>query len=310
MIKSQIRWLAGISAVLFATLISFTAIAQTQVNQISISVSPTVFELSANPGDSLFEQFRIVNGTDQDLVLSTTPKNFTASGEEGGVDLTEEETGFSLASWITVDPVDIVIPARGSKIFKFSIDVPISAEPGGHFGSVIVKTEGVRVDQTGASVSEEIGPLILVSIAGDVKEEASIVEFKTAKSFWETGPIEFNTRVENSGNVHFKPRGTIVIKNTFGSQETSINLEEKNVLPGTIRKLVNEWSPGFKIGRYTADLSVVYGKDSTIKTASTSFIIFPYKIVIPAIIGVILLVFVLVRFRTRIAAASKALAGK
>jgi hypothetical protein len=305
-----------ISRVVLAGLLIITGFALTrpvqaqQVNQITISVSPTVFELSANPGDVLSESFRIVNGTDQELTLTATPKNFTAEGEEGGVNLTEEETSFSLASWITASPTEVNVPARGSQIFDFTIAVPENAEPGGHFGSVIIQTEATQLDQTGASVSQEAGPLILVSVAGDIIEEASIIDFMPTKSFWESGPVVLETRVENSGNVHFKPSGTIVIKNMFGNEETTINLEERNVLPGTIRKLVNEWSPGFRVGNFTADLSIVYGPDSAIETASTSFIIFPYKIIIPALLGGILVVFVGIRYRSNFAAASRALRGK
>lgn len=281
-----------------------------QATQVTISVSPTVFELSANPGDSISNSFRIINGTDQELTLQATPKNFTASGEEGAVDLTEDETSFSLASWISVEPRQTVIPARGSQTFDFTIDVPANAEPGGHFGSVIVNTQPIAIDASGAAVSQEAGPLILVSVAGDIKKGGQIAEFKAQKGFWETGPIVLETRVENQGNVHFKPSGTITIKNMFGQQVTTIDLEERNVLPGTIRKLVNEWNPGFAAGKYTADLTVVFEDGQNVATASTSFIVFPWKVIIPAILGVILLIFLLVKFRRRIAAAGRALAGK
>lgn len=298
----------SVLGVVVAGLFSYVQAQQTE--QVTISVSPTVFELSANPGEVLENSFRIVNGTDQELTLSATPKNFTAEGEEGGVNLTEEETSFSLANWIAVSPQEIVVPARGSQTFDFSITVPENAEPGGHFGSVIVSTNPVSLDTTGASVSQEAGPLLLVSVAGDIQKSAKIVEFKPAQGFYESGPVTLETRVQNDGNVHFKPTGTISIKDMFGNEVTKINLEEKNVLPDTIRKLVNEWSPGFSVGRYTADLSIVFGTDQAVETASTSFIIFPYKIIIPAFLGGILVVFALIKFRRRIAAAGKALAGK
>lgn len=306
----MMRW-APLGLVVAAAL-TLSAIwqAQAQQAQVTISVSPTVFELSANPGDSLSNSFRIINGTDQELTLQATPKNFTAAGEEGAVDLTEDETTFSLASWIKVEPAQVIIPARGSQTFDFTIDVPPNAEPGGHFGSVIVKTQPIAIDASGAAVSQEAGPLILVSVAGDINQSGQIVGFAPTKTFWETGPISLETRVENQGNVHFKPSGTIVIKNLFGRQVTSIDLEERNVLPGTIRKLINEWSPGFAVGKYTADLSIVFDSGATVDTASTSFIVFPYKIIIPVLLGVILLIFLLVRFRRRIAAAGRALAGK
>lgn len=302
--------LVFIAVFLLSAVLAAGLVRAQQPSQITLSVSPISFELSANPGDTLERSFRIVNGTDSELTLTTTPKNFTAEGEEGGVNLTDEETSFSLASWISVNPVEAVVPARGSQTFAFSIKVPDNAEPGGHFGSVIVKTNPIAIDATGAAVSQEAGPLILVSVAGDISESANIVEFKSQKSFWENGPIVLETRVENKGNVHFKPSGIITIKDMFGREVTKINLEERNVLPGTIRKLVNEWDPGFAVGRYTADLSIVFGPNQTLATATTTFTIFPYKIIVPALVGLVLLVVLLVRSRKRIAAAGRALTGR
>ncbi len=103
-----------------------------QTDTITLNVSPTVIELDANPGEPQKGSFKIVNGSDIALELTTTPKNFTASDELGGVNLTEEDTSYSLAKWITVSPSNVDIPARGSQIFNYTINVPDDAEPGGH----------------------------------------------------------------------------------------------------------------------------------------------------------------------------------
>lgn len=295
---------------LVSTVAIFAGLALAQdTSTIALSVSPQVFEVNADPGDVITESFKIVNGTDIDLTLNATPKNFTPDGEDGGVTLTESTTSFSLASWITVSPTKVTVPARGSQVFDFVITLPADAEPGSHLGSIIVQTDPIDIDGSGAAVSQEIGPLILASVSGDIVESAEIASF-TTDSFWEKGPIEFETRVTNNGNVHFKPSGTIEIKNMFGNIVATIDLEEKNVLPNSTRRLVNEWSPGFTVGRYTADLTLVYGADGTILTGSTSFTVFPYKVILPITLGVILLVWIGVRYRGRISKAGKALSGK
>ncbi len=286
------------------------SLAQQETGSIALSVSPQVFEVSADPGDVVTESFKIVNGTDIDLTLSATPKNFTPEGEDGSINLTQESTPYSLASWISVSPLEVVVPARGSQVFDFVITLPVDAEPGSHLGSVIVQTNPVDIDGSGAAVSQEIGPLILVSVSGDIVEAAEIASF-TTDSVWEKGPIAFETRVTNNGNVHFKPSGTIEIKNIFGNVVTNIDLEEKNVLPNSTRKLVNEWAPsGFTVGRYTADLTLVYGSDGVILTDSISFTVFPYKVIVPVTLGVILLVYLGVKYRGRLSRAGKALSGK
>lgn len=305
--SSVIIGLLSLFAILF--LVSSARAQEPQsAEQVTLSVSPVSVELDANPGQRIEGSFKIVSGADVTLELTTTPKNFTASGEEGGVDLTTDDTSYSLAKWITVSPQSVELPARSSQIFDYVIDVPADAEPGGHFGSVIVATEPVQVDTTGPAVSQEVGPLILVKIAGDTLQEASIVDFTTQDSLLENGPVIFSTRVENTGNVHFKPKGTIKIKDTFGREVTTIDLEEKNVLPSAIRKLTNDWNPtGFSFGLYTADLTLIYGLDNEIVTASTSFILFPYKTIVPATLVIVFVIYYVIKNRERISKATSVL---
>ncbi len=300
----------GVIVAAMAVLTGFTFAQDTATDTVALSVSPQVFEISADPGNSIDNSFKIVNGTDADLTMTATPKNFTPQGEEGGVTLTEDDTAYSLASWTTVSPTTVVIPARGSQVFDFNITLPLGAEPGSHLGSIIVQTEAATLDESGVAVSQEIGPLILVSVSGDIVVGAEVASF-TTDSFWEKGPILFETRVTNTGNVHFKPRGTIEIKNMFGKVVTTIDVQEKNVLPDSTRLLVDEWAAdGFTVGSFTADLTLVYGPDDTIITSSASFFVFPYKTIVPITLGVILVVWLVVRYRKRIGRAGKALSGK
>lgn len=300
----------GAIVALMAVFTSFTFAQQPATDTVALSVSPQVFEVNANPGDTITDSFKIVNGTDIALTLTATPKNFTPEGEEGGVNLTEDNTAYSLASWTTVAPETVTLPARASQVFDFTITLPVDAEPGSHLGSIIVQTQAAKLDESGVAVSQEIGPLVLVSVSGDTVMNAELASFDT-KTVWEKGPVLFNTRVTNTGNVHFKPRGTIEIKNTFGRVVATVDLQEKNVLPNSTRHLVDEWAAdGFRVGKYTADLTLVYGPDDTILTSETTFYLFPYKTLVPATLGVILVLWLAIKYRGRLSRAAKALGGK
>lgn len=304
------RILLGVGSVFIAAFLFVPWVAGQDSPEITLSLSPQTFDISANPGESIDNSFRIVNGEDREVSLTTSVKNFTVGDEAGGVNLTEEDTNWSVADWISVSPSETTIEALGSKIFDFTIDVPAGAEPGSHFGAIIVRTTPDELNPEGPTVSQEIGPLVLVKVAGDVTEMAEIASFGATRSFWLTSPVELETRISNTGNVHFKPSGTITIKNMFGSEVTTINLSEQNVLPDSIRAIVDEWDPGVvAFGRYTADLSLVYGGDDTILTASTSFYVFPI-LTTTVVVGAIILLVVVIRGRRRIGKAFGALAGK
>jgi len=273
-----------------------------------LSISPPSFELSANPGGTLENTIKVENVSAETLKIAVDRRNFTAVGEEGAVGLTEEETNFSLASWITVTPPEAEIPAKSTRIFNFKINVPLNAEAGGHFGSIVFRIGGGPITQTGASVTQELGALILLRIAGKTTEEATLQSFFTQKKFWEYGPVEFEIKTKNSGNVHLKPKGTITISNSFGKKVGVVEVEPKNVLPGAVRKSTASWGKKILLGKYTAVLSLVYGAGSgKMITGSTTFIGFPYRIGGVVLAVLLVLFFLLYRGRKRIRLALRVL---
>ena len=299
-------------AVLTGLLFSFASGAQAQTApQTGLAVSPPTFELSANPGDTLKNSIRVDNLTDEPLELTAIKRNFTAMGEEGGIDLSEQEGNYSLANWIEVTPSTFTLPARESKVFDYTIKVPAMAEPGSRFGSIMFKTAAKPLnDQNGVAVAQEIGALVFVKVAGEVKEKASIVDFAPQFNINENGPVGFDIRIKNDGNVQFKPTGTITISNFFGQKVATIPINAENVLPEATRKMGASWDNFWLFGKYEATVSIVYGNDNQILTATTTFWGFPFKLVLGIILACALLGFIIYPRRARIARAIKILFGK
>lgn len=277
-----------------------------------LAISPPTFELAANPGDRLVNSLRVDNVVDIPLEVSVDTRNFTALGEEGGIDLSAEEDAYSLASWISVTPTKVTIPPRESRVFEYTIAVPQDASPGGRFGSIVFQTAPSTAlsGQSGVAVSQEVGTLVFVKIAGQVTEKASIAGFQPKSDLNDKGSVGFDIRVKNEGNVHFKPKGTITISNFFGKKVATIPINQQNVLPGAIRKMDASWRGGWLFGRYNATLSLVYGKDRQVITASTAFWGFPYKFIGTAILILGIIAALLYPRRVRIWRALKILFGK
>lgn len=276
-----------------------------------LSLSPPTFELSANPGDNLKNNIRVQNLSEITMKVVVEKRNFKALGEEGGVDLREPETPFSIASWITVFPTEAEIPAKGTANFLFQTSIPLNAEPGGHFASIVFRLgEQGASQQSGAKVAQELGALVLLRVSGKTTEKASLASFGSSKRIWDKGPIEFDIRIKNEGNVHLKPTGIITVKDIFGRKVGSFEVDPRNVLPGAIRKSTAIWDSKFLFSRYTATLALNYGTQGQVLAGSTIFYAFPYKIVGPIVLGLIILIFLLFRARRRVGLALKVLFGK
>src|SRR5688572_15929069 len=230
-LPTRISLVLAAVVVLFAGISVVSAASVPSQQKSGLAISPPTFELSANAGDVLKNSLRVDNISGEPLEVTVDVRNFTALGEDGGISLSEEEGAYSLASWISVTPEKVTIQAGESQVFNYTIDVPANASPGGRFGSIIFKTALKPVTgQSGVAVGQEIGSLLLLKIAGQVTEKAEIAGFGAKSGINERGPVDFDIRVKNSGNVQIKPKGTVTISNIFGKKVATTPVDGKNVL--------------------------------------------------------------------------------
>ncbi|CAN5130256.1 hypothetical protein BH11PAT4_BH11PAT4_1270 [soil metagenome] len=270
----------------------------------TVSVIPPRFELRGNPGDTIQEKLRIRNDSQQSITYAIQVEDFQAKDDQGGVDIIEDDSGndsYKLASWITTDLTRVTVAAGEEKTLTATIKIPKSAEPGGHFATILIKRSGGEVSG-GASVDSRIGSLILLRVSGAITESAAVDSFKAEESIAQYGPVTFSLRTKNDGNVHVQPKGTIVIYNIFGREVTKIPLTQANVLPGSARIVKTLWDEKNLVGRYTATLQATYeqnsqpGVEPKTLTASTTFVVFPLWL-LWTILGIIIILFLMVTQR-------------
>jgi hypothetical protein len=315
--------IAGATGAAFVLAPALAAAAPSQ----SFQISPPVSNYSGDHGNTVSGKLKVTNLTNVPLAVHVTKQNFAAKGEEGEIELVNNaDPLYSLAPWFSYTATDFTLPGLGSKTIDYNVAIPGDAEPGGRYGALLVSSVPPRLPsgQSGAAVQQEIAGVVFMRINGQAKEELSLASFQTghytanskafsATDFFQYGPVDFLTRIRNTGNVHEKPTGTITIKNMLGMKVGSVALDEHFVIPGAIRRLHNVWPAGkqkpFLFGRYTAQLNAKYGGDKTL-SASTSFTVIPWKQVIIVLIILLILFLIVWRGRKRFARAFRILAGK
>lgn len=283
-----------------------------QSTQSGLSISPVVFELNSAAGDTVTSQIKIYNPTQFPQSVDMVIEDFTPVGEEGDVVLAEadDDSTYSLAAWATITPSQFVLRPEEQQIVTFTINVPTNAEPGGHYGSIVASLSGGTENVSGSSVGSKRGSLLLLRVAGDINEDISIDTF-SVDSFQEYGPVDFELKFKNDGNVHLKPAGFITIVDTFGNQVAQVSIPQNNVIPDAIRQANTTWEEENLMGRYTATVVVTYGNSAkqTI-TDVVTFTVFPWKTALMYIGGLTAFSLLIYASRKRLAAAFKVLMGK
>lgn len=282
----------------------------------ALTVSPVRIELSGDPGQVVHGEFLLINEQGEQRTFYLSSENFEAQGEQGTPTFVEATEG--LATWI--ETVPSVTIARGEKRkVPFSVRIPKTADPGGHFAAIFAGTNPSGSSKGGqVTVGAKIGVLILLRVNGEIVEGGGLLDFKGQSRVATSLPFSFSYRFQNTGGDRLKPVGDITITNSFGltTAKVSANGSEGNVLPNSTRKFTAEWlskdtdnedrqilanraekSTGFwssvasqwdnfAFGLYTARVDLAYGEGgSQHAVGSYRFFMLPWQFLLVALFG-------------------------
>ena len=111
-----------------------------------------------------------------------------------------------------------------------------------------------------------------------------------APRFLEYGPIPVITEINNRGNYHIQPKGSIALISLFGKKVDEELLKERNIFPETSRNFENKLGHKWLFGKYKIELNAVYGETGQILTASVFTWIIPWKLITIIIVTIILII--------------------
>ena len=268
------------------SLILLTGVKVANAAEIStIAISPLTFEITANPGDIITNALRVFNPGEEPVTIAVNIEDFSPTGETGqAIVETAETTTYSIASWTTIENTEFTLGPGEQAVVNHTIRVPVNAEPGGHYGAITAEARsGAFVGGSGTALSQKVASLLLVAIAGDVREDLTITDFVGPSDVvLNASVVTLASRFENKGTVHVKPRGFVTVTDMFGRELATIALDQNNVLPGSKRLVETQWKPDrFIIGPLSAQLTAIYGSTNEPIAATTSFWMLPINVVGP-----------------------------
>lgn len=259
-----------------------------------LSVSPTLFEMTANQSQTWSSSVRVINANPFPITVYTDVVNFEPDGTAGQGTLvpviSTGSDGTTLAEWIAVTQEELVVPAEQTLTVPFTITVPEEAPPGGHFAAILVGTRSLDDADAPAQVetSQVVTSLVFLRVTGDITEAGTIRSFYANSTVTETADMSFSVEFENTGNVHVQPQGEIVITNMWGQERGSIPINKNsqfgNVLPESKRLYTFHWSAEWSladIGRHKAVVTLAYGDDTRqFVDRTTYYWLIPWKLLL------------------------------
>jgi len=260
MTKTKTNLISAIAII--ATIgVSFLAALTTQAAQ-GTSISPPNNEITADPGETITKTVTIQNSGDIPLQYKMVSNNFEATGENGDSTYMPNGTG-GLADWISFSPANFSLAKGEAAEVKYTIEIPKNARAGGHYALLFAQASGISAnEQTGSSSTTglQVGANVLLNVTGNITKEASIAQFSTPRGRINAGEdVEFSIKIQNSGNVHIAPQGTITIfRKGVEVDSIAINETGSRVLPNSTRKYTVVSEKTLLPGPYTAVLNTGY----------------------------------------------------
>lgn len=275
---------------------------------VSTTASPPRLELEALPGTTLQETLKITNASPTEQAYQVKFTDFIVKDNQGTpVAVTEKVSGrWSLASWLTVKPAKLLLTPSQTATVNLLISVPKDALPGGHYaivtyspiagGTLGQANQGVG---SGSAVEPKVGTLIYFNVIGDVTEAANLKEFKVDKKFVYYGPINLFAEIENLGDVHIRPQGTVSVTNLLNDVIFSQNLEEKNIFPFASRTYDFTVPGKWRLGRYAAKFEATAGSSQLPLHGLIYFWIVPVKELTLALVILITIIVIILLKRKK-----------
>lgn len=321
------KLILSITASLFL-LSLFIKPAVAQESSLNITVNPIFFDYDVEPGTLIQDRVRIRNNNSDDLQVNLEINKLTAD-EIGSLTIDETSETDDFVNWINLSQTSVNLPAGEWIDVPFSISVPQDAANGYYYTITVAKdpvdSEGNTVAVSGGAVV----PILLTVQNEGAVSSAELVEFKAKNFINEFLPVDFVTRIKNTGNLHIRPTGNIFISGQGNKDLAILNVNENNgtIIPSEIKEFTNNWGDGFfvrepvlengeykldqngnkvyelkmnwdklthfRFGPYTANLFMVFDdgvKDVTIES-STTFWVIPYKLIAVILIALFILIF-------------------
>ena len=272
------------AATVFFALIISSCLVVLDVN--ALTVIPLLTEVSLVAGER--NEFTIILKNDElkagSFFLEAAEVRFTKQGTPQFI-VGDDVSADSLARWLSYEAGPYRLAVGEKKEISVSLVAPDVISPGGYYGAIFAvnSVDDKTVSSANAVIQTKVALLIFADAAGEEGGRVLIRDFTARKIGYWSAPASFAVEIENEGNTHFQPHGTIDISGGWGGitqERLVVNEDFVYVMPGAAKSLIVNWLPAQPIrpGRYKALLRLNVAADQLIER-QINFWVVPYQII-------------------------------
>jgi len=218
-----------------------------------LTLSPLRSELGIAPGTSVDGTLTVTNSTTKDMAVDLNAEEFKVVNQQYDYAFTPES---DLSKWVTFELSNINLAKGDTKKVKFTVSVPLSAEPGGRYISLFASTN------TGSSINEQesrqrIASLLYITVLGDVTRSGHVVSLSSPWFIGENS--NWSVVLQNTGTTHFRSRYFVRIINLITDGTAANASGGALILPGSVRLVPDTLPTPIFPGIYKAVFTIGLG---------------------------------------------------
>jgi len=254
-----------------------------------ITVWPTFQDIKVKRSETFNTTINIENSNKYDIAVNIYFRNIKISDTpQQNIELSEEKDKLP-ASWLSCDNECSISIKQGEKReINVMLNIPGDAEIIGYYPAIILDFH-IKGEENTITSQSQIASVLYLSVMDEKEEEAQrkiyLKGFGINKKLLFKPELEFTAKIQNVGDLHARPRGTIEIYDPRGTRQKEVlTINDKLIylLPSQVLEENFEWKDTTlnsffpPIGNYKAVLNVIIEEDrSQIISSELEFFVFP-----------------------------------
>ena len=287
----------GLLLSIFSSLLITNHAQALEPGDIVLQVYPAEQEIDLVPNETYSGKFMVENVGRLGFTFHLSSRPYQISPDTNEPDFTTTNSYTALSKWLSFSQNDVHLEPGESIEVTYSVSVPSDVPGGGQYAAIIVETRDDN-DDSAMRIVSQVAVLLYAHIEGEQRLSGVILEQNIPTVSFGGQPV-FSATVENTGNVDFDliqslsvtdffTGRSVVNQATTNSDNTSVGISSKIVLPATRRTSILIWetAPKFGLFRVTQTLSFL----DEVKTYEGVIFICPIWLLILVIFLFVLLI--------------------